>query len=230
MVIDGERHELSFGPGHEFECPDDFFTPCRTAWKEPYQAMLDFLASRGCLDRLPIDAEGSLRVSLPFCGSAQELPVLVDFLIHRFMGRPGIGRVSLLASDVEDWDQRGGYWRQKERYATRKCPQMLVRFGQLDLARVQHPSSALTLGIHPECTMSREMWRTILSNIIDSTTGICLIATFKEEEMQVVRTLCQELRQDFEVHRNPYWQARPEPSGCATTYLNYLIVIFKCGR
>jgi len=100
----------------------------------------------------------------------------------------------------------------------------------LDLSKAQHPKSALTLAIHPECTINVPLWKTILSNIINATTGTCLIATFKDHEMEVVRGVCQEMRQDFEVHRNPYWQTRPEPEGHVPPYLSYLIVVRRNGK
>merc|ERR1712080_247008 len=108
---------------------------------------------------------GTLRVSAPFCGSVQELPVLAAFLNDRLLTRTEVNSVFLLGSDLLNWDIKGGYWRQKERYCARKYPNVQVQFRQLDLGREQHPQSALTIAVHPECTINsaESPWPTILT-------------------------------------------------------------------
>eukprot|EP00931_Biecheleriopsis_adriatica_P068387 TRINITY_DN42353_c0_g1_i1.p1 TRINITY_DN42353_c0_g1~~TRINITY_DN42353_c0_g1_i1.p1 ORF type:complete len:394 (+),score=62.75 TRINITY_DN42353_c0_g1_i1:54-1235(+) len=230
MVFDGEAHEVRYGPGLDFESPADFFTPCRKAWREPYQAMLDFLDAHGWFERLPVDAKGILHITLPFCGSVQEVPVLADFLCKRFLGKPGINQISILGTDLYDWNQKGGYWKEKERFVARKYPGLQLKFCQMDLTKAQHPESALTLGIHPECTVETDLWRMILSNVIGATTGTCLISTFKDMEMEMVQSLCKDLGVEFEVHRNPYWVGREAPEGTIPPFLSYFILIRKGGR
>lgn len=227
-VFDGERREIRYGVGQEFESPADFFSPCHSEWREPYQAMLDDLDSTGWLEGLPVDSQGILRVSMPFCGSNQELPVLVEFLAARFLGKHGVNGIHIVGSDVVNWNVKGGYWHQKEKWVARKFPGMQLQFRQMDLAREQHPESALTLGIHPECTVPGP-WPEILTNILRSTTGVCLVATFKDAEMQVVRDLCQRLGLACEVHENPFWQSRPLPPGTVPPFLRFLVLVRSSG-
>lgn len=228
MVFDGKQRTIRYGPGEDFESPDDFFAPCVEAWRGPYQAMLDFLWENGWLQDLPVDNQGILRVSLPFCGSVQEIQTLVEFLRDRLLVRPDVKSIYILGSDIDDWNQKGGYWIQKERFVNRKYPRILLKFCQIDLGTTQHPDSAWILGIHPECTFTSSPWRKILANIIHAAKKICLIATFKEGEMEVVRSVCQELKVNFKVHKNPYWIGRDEPTGGVPPYLQYLIMV-RCG-
>ena len=95
-----------------------------------------------------------------------------------------MANISILASDVQDWAELGGYWRQKEKYVRRWYSGMELRFCQLDLQSIRHPPSSLTFAFHPECTVHRDVWRRILHNVISATTGLCVVATFNEEEMK----------------------------------------------
>lgn len=230
MEFDGQLMEIKYGPGQDYESPADFFTPCRTEWREPYMSMLQFLDGGGWFDNLPLDSQGILRVSAPFCGSIQELPILAAFLEERFGGKPGVSGVHLLCSDVVDWDRKGGYWRQKERYVARKHKGISLQFQQIDLATQTHPSSALTLGIHPECTVSTSIWERILANVIRTTTGTCVIATFKEGEKEVVSRVCKSLGANFEVHKNPHWTERELPPGNIPPFLQFLVLVRGAGR
>lgn len=224
--FDGERREVRYGPGEEFESPADFFAPCHSEWRLPYEAMLECLSARGWLDDLPLDAQGILRLALPFCGSVQELPVLVEFLGEHFVGRPGINGVHIFGSDVQNWDLKGGYWRQKEKWAGRKYKGALqLQFRPVDLTREAHPNSALTFGIHPECTAPNSPWPQILTNIIQNTSGVCMIACFKEGEMEVVCDICQKAGAACEVIENPHWQRNPVPPGTQPPFLRFLVLV-----
>ncbi|CAE7767912.1 unnamed protein product [Symbiodinium sp. CCMP2456] len=135
----------------------------------------------GALESLQLDAHGTLRVALPFCGSMQELPILAHFLSTRCSGRQGVAKISILASDVQDWAPLGGYWKQKETYVKRWYPHMDLKFCQLDLHALRHPPSSLTFAFHPECTVHRDLWRRILHNVI-SASAVCIVCTFNDEE------------------------------------------------
>jgi len=223
--FDGERREVRYGPGEEFESPADFFAPCHSEWRLPYEAMLQCLAAHSWLDDLPLDAQGILRVALPFCGSVQELPVLADFLAERFLGRPGISGIHVFGSDVQNWDLKGGYWRQKEKWAARKYKGLQLQFRPMDLVREVHPSAALTFGIHPECTAPNSPWPQILTNILQNTTGVCMIATFKDVEMEVVCDICRRAGMACEVLENPHWQQHPVPPGTQPPFLRFLVLV-----
>jgi len=192
--------------------------------------MLQHLAATGWLEWLPADEHGLLRVAMPFCGSNQELPVLAEFLAQRFLPASGGGAgsaysgVHILGSDVVNWDIKGGSWRQKEKWASRRFPGVQVQYRQLDLGREQHPDAALVLGIHPECTAPGSPWPQILENVLRSTRGVCLIATFKEGEMEVVRDVFHRAGASCEVHENPYWQEHPIPPGTLPAFLHYLVL------
>jgi len=221
---------MRFGPGEEFDSPMDFFPPCPKEWRGPYEAMLQHLAAIGWLEGLPTDEHGLLRVAMPFCGSNQELPVLTEVLAQQFL--PTFGRavggaftgVHILGSDIVNWDTKGGYWRQKEKWASRRFPGVQVQYQQLDLGREQHPDTALVFGIHPECTAPSNPWPRILENVLRSTRGVCLIATFKHAEMEVVRDVFHRAGASCEVHENPYWKEHPLPPGTLPAYLHYLVL------
>jgi len=208
----------------------DFFSPCPKAWRDPYEAMLQHLAATGWLEGLPADEQGVLRVAMPFCGSNQELPVLAEFLAQRFLPAPGGGAggayngVHILGSDIVNWDIKGGCWRQKEKWVSRRFPGVQVQYRQLDMGREQHPDAALVLGIHPECTAPGSPWPQILENCLRSTRGVCLIACFKEGEMEVVRDVFHRAGASCEVHENPYWQEHPIPPGTQPAFVHYLVL------
>uniref|UniRef100_A0A7S2C6T5 Uncharacterized protein n=1 Tax=Alexandrium andersonii TaxID=327968 RepID=A0A7S2C6T5_9DINO len=183
------------------------------------------MTATGWLDDLPLDAHGILWVALPFCGSVQELPVLVEFLAKRFLERPGVKGVRIFGSDVQNWDLKGGYWRQKEKWAARKFPGMQLQFRPVDLTREAHPSSALTFGIHPECTAPNSPWPQILTNIIENTYGVCAIATFKEGEMEVVCDICRKAGVACEVLENPHWQKNPVPPGTQPPFCRFIMLV-----
>ncbi|CAJ1395599.1 unnamed protein product [Effrenium voratum] len=225
FVMDGEEHEVRYGPGGDFESPMDFFPPCKASLRRPCQGMLGLLESLGALSGLPLDAAGCLHVALPFCGSAQELPVLSEFLTQQVLGRNGVRQISMLGSDVEDWGPKGGYWQQKELFARRRTPHLRLRFAQLDLAATQHPAASLMFAIHPECTVNREMWRRILGNIISATQGLCVVATFAEDEAKVVADVGHSLQRRCQIHLNPFYgpgcTAPPPPS------MKYIVLVAK---
>eukprot|EP00913_Durusdinium_trenchii_P001493 g1381.t1 len=84
---------------------------------------------------------------------------------------------------------------------------------QLDLSAVQHPPASLVFAIHPECTVQRELWKKILSNVISATVGLCVVATFSEDEAKVVASIGQALQRRCQVHQNPYYEGASPPSG-----------------
>merc|ERR1711920_956029 len=176
-----------------------------------------------------MDEQGILHVAAPFCGSLAELPVLAEFLVQRYMTKQLVSAVSIFASDYLDWGARGGYWQQKAKYIPRKHPGMTIEFRTLDLAKETHPSSALIFGIHPECTTQKDEspWPDILSNVFKSTLpgGLCTIATYKYDEMEVVCQICKDAGFDFEMHENPYWLANPLPEGTSPSFLRFLILV-----
>ena len=92
-----------------------------------------------------------------------------------------MAKISILASDVQDWAPLGGYWKQKETYVKRWYPHMDLKFCKLDLNALQHPPSSLTFAFHPECTVHRDLWRRILHNVI-SASAVCIVCTFNDEE------------------------------------------------
>lgn len=230
MFFDGEQMEIRYGPNEDYESPEDFFTPCPSEWRGPYAGMLELLGSHRWLQELDeglrlVDREGVLRVSLPFCGSVQELPVLAAFLAERFLNRPGVRTIRIMGSDIDNWNLKGGYWHQKGKFFSRKYTGMQVEFRQLDLSKEAHPDSMLMFGMHPECTVTTSPWPRILANVIRATKGICVIATFKEGEMEVVRDICVEMGTIHEVHMNPYWSSHPLPQGTIPPFLQYLVLI-----
>ncbi|CAE7033046.1 unnamed protein product [Symbiodinium natans] len=224
LELDGQIHEIRYGPGQDFESPQDFFAPCRRALREPCETLLQVLEELGGLEGLPLDPTGTLFVALPFCGSSQELPILANFLSTRCLGKRGVAKISILASDVQDWSELGGYWRQKEKYVKRWYERMDLKFCQLDLQGIRHPASSLTFAFHPECTVHRDVWRRILYNVITASTGLCVVGTFNDEEMKVVVGVCQELGRRVQCQRNPYY-AVPKPGGTTPPFLNYLILV-----
>ncbi|CAE7816540.1 hypothetical protein AK812_SmicGene37479 [Symbiodinium microadriaticum] len=223
LQLDGQSYEIRYGPGQDFETPEDFFAPCRAALREPCEEMLRVVEALGVLESLQLDAHGTLRVALPFCGSMQELPILAHFLATRCSGRQGVAKISILASDVQDWAPLGGYWKQKETYVKRWYPHMDLKFCQLDLHALRHPPSSLTFAFHPECTVHRDLWRRILHNVI-SASAVCIVCTFNDEERKVVLGVCQDLGRQAQCQRNPYY-ANSKQNGTTPPFLNFLILV-----
>jgi len=197
-----------FGPGTDFETIEDCFAEPMEKWGEPYGAMLRFLREAGCLEGLPLDGQGIMRVSVPFCAAFMECRILVPFLAELLLGRPAVSGISVLGTDVTVF--RGGKWPQKEKYASKKYPGLQLRLRQSDLSREPLPDCALTIAVHPEATRDK-LWGDILANIVRSTVqgGVIVIATYFEIEMEAVINFCKPMGICFNVYENPYYKTHP---------------------
>jgi len=229
VTVDGKVHWMDYGPGAAYESMADFFAPCSEDWRLPFEAILALMAEGGWLDDLPLATGGRLEVSLPFCGAAQEAPVLAAFCQERFVGSPGIEAVTILGTDIgsdktmTSWES-SGYWRQKEKYVARKySPRLQLCFRQKDLVRERLPDYGLAFAIHPECTVGTQ-WQHILANVFASCRGVCAVATFKETEATVVVEACKKAGLVPELHENPYWKGKPVPPD-RPPYMRFLILV-----
>lgn len=205
----GSYSPVLIGPGTDFETIEDYFAPPVPKWGDPYASMLDFLEQTGWMQDVPLDASGTLRVSVPFCAGFMECQILLPFLARLFLSRPNVCGASVLGSDLAPL--RGGNWPQKEKYATKKFTRMRLELRKMDLACEPLPECGLTIGVHPEATRDDAIWGKIFTNIVRSMKngGVCVIATYFEVELQAVQRLCEPLGVQFQVYENPYWKSHP---------------------
>lgn len=186
----------------------------------PYEAMLQFLTERGVFVGLPKDAQGVLRVNIPFCSSILEMSSLVPFLTQTFLERQGCKSVAISAADVQD---QADTWSVLMRGVRQSCPNMSLHIRCADLAKESMPPAALILGIHPEAA-NEGPWQQIITNIVRGIVpgGLCVFATFFEFESETVVQMCANVGAKAEVFANPYYDNHPCPF---SPYMRFIIVL-----
>jgi len=199
------------GPGKEFESMEEYFPPPLEKWLAPYASMLDFLLQQGFLERLPVDEQGLLRVSVPFCAGFMECPLLPQFIFDNLLKRPGVCGASILGTELKAIG--GNYWPKKERYVAKKFPGVRLQLRLADLAQEALPPCSLCIGVHPEASRLG-VWVDILSNVIRSTRpgGLVVFACYFDVEVKATLAVSEPLGLSFQVFENPYYKLHPLPA------------------
>lgn len=196
--------------------------------EEAYSAFLQALAGWGVFDRpLPIDSSRELRVSLPFCGSCGEAPLLLPFLAEKYLGTGLAGSMEVFACDVdaEVLQNCGLRWEVWTAYSL--GPRVRLKVQQCDLSQAPLPEAHFILGVHP-CVSgvgADTLWRKIMANILLASVagGRCIFATFYAGEAQKVQRICRELGYHSEVRENPFYAgAPPDKQG---THLRFAVLV-----
>eukprot|EP00929_Paragymnodinium_shiwhaense_P036569 TRINITY_DN19579_c0_g1_i5.p1 TRINITY_DN19579_c0_g1~~TRINITY_DN19579_c0_g1_i5.p1 ORF type:complete len:242 (+),score=32.60 TRINITY_DN19579_c0_g1_i5:53-727(+) len=164
---------------------------------EPLPKRLSTLTSRfraflGQLGRLqvfersrPSEADGVLRISLPFCGHMCEATMLVQHLHGLLNVRPDIKGVEVFCSDITISDQ----CQRNLQIAKSQCDRRVrILCAQVDLSTALLPVGDLVLGFHPEgfAAFTNEkcfMWQRILSNCITAA-PIVVFTCFSDADAQ----------------------------------------------
>merc|ERR1712232_1437051 len=113
--------------------------------------------------------------------------------------------IDILASEVSD--AYSFPWAVASRWFSKIHPQIRLRMCVRDLAITALPIAGLTLAIHPEVTKGG-CWFPIVGSVIRSNGGLCVFATFYEEEMQTVLNMVDMYAvedTEVEVLENPYY-------------------------
>lgn len=203
------------------------------AHREAFEALWQFLVNQGRLDCLPLEKDtGRLLVNVPFCGTLGEGATLVRLLQQTFLSRPtsSIHDISILAIDVEE---RAGYcWATKEEWIRRIAPRVNLQLRCADLKQKAMPRAALTIAAHPEAM--NDGWQSIVANVLRGVApdGLCIFATFFEDEMKEVVSMCKNVGAKAEVFDNPYYDTHPVPkvtygNPSALTHLPFLRFIIQ---
>lgn len=209
----GDPARAIVGAGADYETPEDTFPACPWSFRAPYEALLEFLLAGGWLNNLPADGEGVVRISVPFCAGFYECPVLAAFLASHVLPNAHVSEVAILASELGEQWELAGYWRQKEKYVSRRHPGVKLRVQRMDLAQQALPPCSLALALHPEATKGGP-WPAVLANVLRSAAagnGLCVFTTFSAGELAEVRAACQAAGAECDVHENPHWHQHPLP-------------------
>eukprot|EP00928_Gymnodinium_smaydae_P026624 TRINITY_DN20846_c0_g2_i2.p1 TRINITY_DN20846_c0_g2~~TRINITY_DN20846_c0_g2_i2.p1 ORF type:complete len:676 (-),score=157.92 TRINITY_DN20846_c0_g2_i2:13-2040(-) len=186
----------------------------------PYLEMLACLRKLDVLQRLPVDDQGFLSVSVPFCGKFCEFALLGDFLADVSSKLPGSQGARIFATDV--CDAYFADWAQAERYISSLHPRLRLRSSVRDLAEEALPPVGLTIGLHPEVTRGGG-WFRIISSILQSCgEGLCVFATFYEYELKTLLNMIDMYKREgarVEVLESPFYKDVDIPSMPSLRYL-----------
>lgn len=199
--------------------------------EKAYQSFLCAIQQWGLLDGIPETCgkagPPSTRVSLPFCGSLSETPILLPILAkHTSSNRC---QLEVHACDVDD--SASNYWWPgwTEWTSAVLGPRCSLTFQKKDLATESLPSKAfgLVLGIHPLVmgTGCEVPWRRIMANVMQSCQpgARCIFATFYIFEAEKVQSICRDLGHSSEIRENPYY-ARAAKNELGT-HLRYVVIV-----
>jgi len=189
----------------------------------PYAAALRQLKLQGCFDSLPLDTEGKLRVNIPFCAGFREFRTLGDFLADICTGHPHCTGADVYATDV--LEKYGYEWALAQRWYSKTYPRMRLQTRPTDLAQAPLPKAGLTVGIHPEVTKG-SFWFPIIGSIVrSSSSGVCVLATFFEVEMETLKNMLNMYKSAdsvVSVAENSYYDDHEMP---ASPPLRYLVTL-----
>eukprot|EP00929_Paragymnodinium_shiwhaense_P076415 TRINITY_DN39296_c0_g1_i1.p1 TRINITY_DN39296_c0_g1~~TRINITY_DN39296_c0_g1_i1.p1 ORF type:complete len:825 (+),score=133.32 TRINITY_DN39296_c0_g1_i1:96-2570(+) len=202
--------------------------PLRCVRSGPYEALLKLLEGSPVLSKLPTDAAGALKVSVPFCSNLSEYPILGKFLVDSCLKLPQVESVDILATELSD-----AYlyeWALAERWFESTHTKIKLKTRTQDLAEEALPNAGLTLAFHPEVTWGGGWFQIIGSILRSAADGLCLFATFYEFEMKTLLNMVNIYRKDdayVEVLENPFYFSEEKPS---PPPLRYLIIVSNLGK
>jgi len=189
--------------------PDKYVDCCYEEFKGPFTEILQFLATQGLIQGLPLDSQGQLHVSVPFCGSFIECAILSQWLASNFLNKPLVRGVHVLGTELKTDETH--LWDLKERWVAETFPGMQLTLKQTDLVVDALPEAGLTIGIHPEVTRGAP-WDKIIANLLRSTRGgVVLLAHFFQEEAQAAVDMCAAEGVECQVFENQYYSGRSLP-------------------
>mmetsp|Transcript_14866 Transcript_14866/g.42653 ORF Transcript_14866/g.42653 Transcript_14866/m.42653 type:complete len:376 (-) Transcript_14866:119-1246(-) len=208
--------------------PDAARSPVRPEIvRGPYAAALALISESGGLERLPVDGTGLLEVSVPFCGRFQEYSLLGSFVAERCLTLPHVMRARIICTESSD-----GYyfdWAIAQKWFKRFHPDIELHLLVRDLVEHPLPRAGLTIALHPEVTRGGN-WFPIMGSVVEGAhDGLCMFATFYEDEMRTVLNMVDMYKSEKMTARaadNPYYSQLPvgeEPP--ASPRMRYLILV-----
>ncbi|CAK9008589.1 unnamed protein product [Durusdinium trenchii] len=194
----------------------------------PFLAALDTLRQSVSLKQLVPDASGILGVNVPFCGRFQEYAMLGNFLAEHCLTLPGIKGARIFGCDMSD---RYYYdWAVARRWFAEFHPMIEVHLQVRDLHLDPLPKAGLTIALHPEVTKGGS-WFPIMGSVIKaSQNGICLIASFFQDEAKTLMNMVDmydEGRAKLLVE-NTYWKESAESNvaeSVPSKRMNFLLLL-----
>eukprot|EP00927_Polykrikos_kofoidii_P037210 TRINITY_DN31376_c0_g1_i1.p1 TRINITY_DN31376_c0_g1~~TRINITY_DN31376_c0_g1_i1.p1 ORF type:complete len:374 (-),score=55.32 TRINITY_DN31376_c0_g1_i1:129-1250(-) len=186
----------------------------------PYVAILELLENRGILGKLPVDEDGILQVSIPFCGRFHEHGVLANFLSKQCSSLEGVVGANILATEVIDSYSLD--WAVASRWCKRMHSDVTLETSVHDLSADSLPEASLVVGIHPEVTKGGGWFRIIGSILQSGRKGLCLFTTFFDFEMKTLLNMVDMYKEEdaiVEVVENPYYDNHEKPQFPPMRYL-----------
>lgn len=201
--------------------PDLELYPPPLEWVSgPYTDMLKFLNSKDVFTSVPMDEDGILHISVPFCGNLHEYRVLANFIANNFLCLPGVKGARIFCTEV--CDRYALEWATVTKWYAQAHPTIHVDLCVKDLAQDPLPDAGLTIGVHPEVTKGGYWFQIIGSILQSSASGLCVFATFFEVEMKTLVNMVKMYRGEvasIEVFDNPHYEANAKPASPPLCYI-----------
>eukprot|EP00996_Jenningsia_fusiforme_P000692 NODE_1625_length_1466_cov_34.382498_g1467_i0.p1 GENE.NODE_1625_length_1466_cov_34.382498_g1467_i0~~NODE_1625_length_1466_cov_34.382498_g1467_i0.p1 ORF type:complete len:423 (+),score=66.65 NODE_1625_length_1466_cov_34.382498_g1467_i0:82-1269(+) len=162
------------------------------------------------------DADGTLHVHVPFCGSFMEASVLQKFLREDVMKRnPAIKKFDVVATDINP--SVGGAIHSLPKHpqvvhALRKGSvegkglrsQFSVRTGVLDLSTSEMPRCQIAIGLHPQVVgYEKDGWDHIIATVVQNS-DVAVFTTWMGFECKTLEEKCSALGASVRTQRNPH--------------------------
>lgn len=190
---------------------------------QAYRCWIQSLAAWGVLENLPLDAQGTLQVTAPFCHDFFEAPHLLPFLASQILDRGRARRIEVQGCDVRPQDFWWGAW---EKWTEHEFSgRITLQLRQQDLVQGPQPLAGLILAAHPEVTNGGP-WLPILRHVLSSRrspNGRCVFATFYRQEAEACVQICQAQQVMAEIRENPFYAGRPADE--VGTFHRYAVIV-----
>lgn len=189
---------------------------------QAYRCWIQSLAAWGVLENLPLDAQGTLQVTAPFCHDFFEAPHLLPFLASQILDRGRARRIQVQGCDVRPQDF---WWAAWEKWTEHEFSgRITLQLRQQDLVQEPQPLAGLILAAHPEVTNGGP-WLPILRHVLSSRSpkGRCVFATFYRQEAEACVQICHAQRVMAEIRENPFYAGRPADE--VGTFHRYAVIV-----
>eukprot|EP00434_Breviolum_minutum_P026090 symbB.v1.2.023066.t1/scaffold2086.1/size90009/3 len=173
---------------------------------QAYCCFIESLAAWGILDSLPLDANGTLQVTAPFCHDFFEVgEILVRSKVPETCKAQ---RIEVKGCDVRPQEF---WWPAWEKWTEHHFSgRIALQLRQQDLVKETQGPAGLILAAHPEVTNGGP-WIAILRHVLQSRVkgGRCVFATFYRQEAEACVQICSMQQVFAEIRENPFYAGRP---------------------
>eukprot|EP00906_Rhabdomonas_costata_P039043 RCo055259 len=181
--------------------PSDVSDVSQLAAREAYRATLESFAP--VILKLPVDADGTFTVNVPFCGFFGEAPLLYAFLLNQLWParRADIKKIIVRGYDV-DMD---GLTKARDILLSQvpSNPDLVFELLHADLGEVTLSPASLCLAMHPELNNFPAKWVPIIHNLVQSSPLVISTMYTEVETVQLTKVLIRTGICSYIAGRNP---------------------------